>query len=263
MKSVKTSLVVFFLAAVFSSVAEYQVELTFDNGAVRSVDNLVIESGKVILAQENLQVPFSQIRSANFTFDQPLSADACEVFLKRGAYREMIDKLNSFLMPVSQALPIPGNLDLYVQYKMRACFWAKNYADASAAARLLQDKNSSYAPLAALYQVLILLEQDASAETVAQALSKISDPRQISAPIAEFIAGRMAMDKRAYDVALQHFANILVFHGRDPEWAPAAAFYEGVVYKRTGYLESASNIADELRIAYPDADWGRRADELK
>jgi tetratricopeptide (TPR) repeat protein len=263
MRFVKLTAITSFLLAVLGAQAGYRVEITFNNGAKRTVDDLVVESDKVILAAENLQVPFDQIQSADFSFDEPLSFDECDVFLKRCAYKDMVTRLDALLNPVRQGFGLRGNLDGYLQYKMRACFWAKQYAEAAATADILQKKNSAYAPLAGLYQVLILLEQNKPADNVSQAFSQISDPEQISAPIAHFIRGRLAMETRSYDEALQHFSEVVVYHSRDPEWAPAAAFYEGAVYKRTGYLESASAIADELKIAYPDADWGRRADELK
>jgi hypothetical protein len=44
---------------------------------------------------------------------------------------------------------------------------------------------------------------------------------------------------------------------------PAATFYEGVSYKRTGYLEAAGNVSKELTEKYPGGYWSRRAEELK
>ena len=81
--------------------------------------------------------------------------------------------------------------------------------------------------------------------------------------MAEFVRGRIAIAEKKYPEALQHFSNVIVFHSRDPEWMPAATFYEGVVYKKTGYLTAASNIVEELKLAYPDTVWSRRAAELK
>lgn len=263
MRLMKTAAAAAVLMAALGVFAEYEAKITFNNGAVRTVKNLVVQGGKLILAKENLQVPFDQIQGVTFEFEDPLTPDACEVFLKRAAYKEMLKKVNGFLAPVEAALPVADQLDVYVQYRMRAAFWAGQYNIVESDAKLLQAKNSEYAPLSRLYQVLVLLEKDAKDPAAAQAVAQIDNPEDISKPIAEFIRGRLAMAARKYDVALQHFSNVIVYHGRDPEWAPAAAFYEGNVYKRTGYLESASNIADELKIAYPDADWGRRADELK
>ena len=263
MRFLKTSVSVILLAASVGAQAVYEVELTFENGATRTVTDLVVQGGKVILAAENLQVPFEQIQSAVFTFEEPLTEEECVVWLKQGAYKKMVTRLDAFLAPVESGLALPGNLDLFVQYKMRAAFWAGDYAKAGATAKLLQGKNSTYAPLSRLYQVLILLEEGKKADEVAQAFKQINSPEKISVPAALFIQGRLAMSARNYDEALQLFSDILVYHGRNPEWVPAASFYEGVVYKRTGYLESVANIASELKIAYPDGYWGRQADELK
>lgn len=256
-----------FFVTVFGSVliaqAAYEVEITFQNGARRTVDNLVVQAGKVVLAKENLSVPFDQIKSANFTFEEPLTEEACNGFLKRGDYQALVTRLNEFLAPVNQGLALPGNLDMYVQYKMRACFWTKQYSEALASADILEKNNSGYAPLAGLYRVLIMMEQGKSDDAVAQAFSDIRNPEKISGAITEYIGGRLAMDKRQYESALQHFSNVLVFYDRDPEWVPAATFQEGLVYKKTGYLESAANIVKEFKIAYPEGYWSIRADELK
>ena len=263
MRFFKTGLTGVFLLAAICTQAAYQVEITFANGAKRVAEELVVQSGKVILAEENLSVPFEQIQSVNFTFDEPLTSSECDGFLKRGTYGELVERLNSLLDPVKQGLALPGNMDLYVQYKMRACFWAGKFDDARAMAQVLVSKKSSYAPLASLYTVVIMLEQDQPDDAVSDAFEKIENPDAVSGAIAEYIRGRLAMNIRQYEPALQHFSNVLVFYGRDPEWVPAATFQEGLVYKKTGYLESAANVAEELEIAYPDSYWGSRADELK
>lgn len=263
MRFLKTGLTgVLFLAA-FCTQAAYQVEITFANGAKRVTEELVVQSGKVILAEENLSVSFEKIQSVNFLFELPLRPDECDGFLKRGMYAELVARLNRFLKPVQQGLILPGNIDLYVQYKMRACFFAGKFDDARAMVQVLESKKSSYAPLAGLYNVLIMLDQGLPSETVRAAFEEIQNPDEISGAIAEYIRGRLAMSIRQYESALQHFSNVLVFYSRDPEWVPAATFQEGLVYKKTGYLESAENVAKELEIAYPDSYWGGRANELK
>lgn len=263
MRFLKTTLTGLFLVATLCVQAAYEVEITFANGAKRVVDELVVQSGKVILSKENLSVPFEQIQSANFTFDEPLTTNECDVFLKRGAYGEMVNRLNLFLEPVKQGLTVPGDIDVYVKYKMRACFWAEKFDEAQAMANILLSKKSPFSPVAGLYKVLIMMEQEQPSDEVRAAFEQIQNPDSISGAIAEYIRGRLAVGERQYEPALKHFANVLVFYGRDPEWVPAATLQEGLVYKKTGYLESASNVAEELKIAYPDSYWGRRADELK
>lgn len=263
MRFLKTTIFSLFLLTVVCAQAAYQVEITFVNGAKRVVEELVVQSGKVILAQENLSVPFEQIQSVNFTFEGSLTADECDELLKRAAYGELMSRVTDLLNSVEQGWALPGNIDQYLQYKMRAGFLAGKLDEVQSVIRILQSKNSSYAPLAGLYNVLIMLEKDQPSEAVSAALQATQNPDKISGAIAEYIRGRLAMSSRQYEPALQHFSNVLVFYSRDPEWVPAATFQEALVYKKTGYLESAANIVKELEIAYPNGYWGRRAVELK
>ena len=113
-----------------------------------------------------------------------------------------------------------------------------------------------------LKAVLALIDQNKPAEA-ARAFVAVKSPDARSPAMAEFVRGRIAIAEKKYPEALQHFSNVIVFHSRDPEWMPAATFYEGVVYKKTGYLTAASNIVEELKLAYPDTVWSRRAAELK
>jgi TolA-binding protein len=113
-----------------------------------------------------------------------------------------------------------------------------------------------------LKAVLMLIEKDQPAEA-ARALAAVNSPDAEAPAMTEFVRGRLSLAEKKYPEALQHFSNVIVFHSRDPEWMPAATFYEGAVYKRTGYTEAAANIAEELEMAYPDTVWSRRAAELK
>ena len=81
--------------------------------------------------------------------------------------------------------------------------------------------------------------------------------------MSEYIKARLAADRQDYTSALQHLANIVAFYNRDPEWLPAATFFEGTIYKNTGYRNSADNIAEELKRNYPEKYWGIRAEQLK
>ena len=113
-----------------------------------------------------------------------------------------------------------------------------------------------------LKAVLALIDQDKPA-AAARAFAAVKAPDMHTPALAEFVRGRVAFADKKYPEALQHFSNVIVFYSRDPEWMPAATFYEGLVYKKTGYLTAASNISEELELAYPDTVWSRRATELK
>lgn len=251
------------IGCVLTAQAAYQAEIIFKNGAERTIEDLVVQSGKVVLAEEDLSIPFGQIQQVVFTFENPLDVDDCEGYVQRGDWQGLLSRINEFLAPVQQGLDLPGNLDVYIQYQMRAGFWTKQFDVMEHAARVLERKNSSYAPSVGLYRILVMLEQDRPHDEVAAAFSAIENPEKISAPFTEFIRGRLAMTRREYKTALQHFSKILVYYSRDPEWVPAATWYEASVYKRTGYLESAAHIVEEFKIAYPDGYWSARAEELK
>ena len=184
------------------------------------------------------------------------------MLVKRGAYKELDERLTPALDSVKQGIGLPGNLDAYQRYQLLASFWIRKFDVAQSVIHSLKQTNSQYAPLAELYSVLIQIEQG-QIDAADAAFKKMDHPERISAACSEFIRGRLAMSEREYTQALIDFSKILVNYNHDPEWGPAATFYEGLVYKRTGYLESASNVASELTLAYPGAYWGTRAGELK
>ena len=113
-----------------------------------------------------------------------------------------------------------------------------------------------------LETILTLIDGNQLPEA-SRAFAALRNPDALAPALAEFVRGRITLAEKKYPEALKHFSNVIVFHSRDPEWMPAATFYEGMVYKKTGYLEAASNIIEELKLAYPDTVWSRRAVELK
>jgi hypothetical protein len=80
---------------------------------------------------------------------------------------------------------------------------------------------------------------------------------------ALFESARLAVEQGQFTEALQNLAQITIVHSRDGEWVPAALFYEGVVYKKTGQPEAAAYVAEELTVGWPTSDWSRRTEELK
>lgn len=259
MRFLKFGLVVGCVLTACAANAAYQFKVIFNNGAERELDQLVIQDDKLVLTEENISVPFSQIKSVNFTFDNDLTQEECNVFLTTGAYEEMIVRIDELLSQVKDGLSLPGNIDFYLQNKMRACFWAGKYDEMQAVAEILKSSAGSYSSIAEAYTVLVGLEQGQSVDELSEAYSKLNVPGAMN----EYIQGRFAIEAKKYEDALQYFANVLVFYSRDPEWAPASTFFEAKVYKKIGYLEAASSIATELEIAYPDSYWGVRASELR
>ncbi len=248
------------LVAAVGASAEYKVELTLTNGTKRVISPLVIQGDAVVIAAENVNIPLMQFKTAVFLCDPMLSETECNRLFRRGSYEELVSQLDAFLEPMKIGLGLKGNLDVYVQYRMRALFWLAKYDAAMADAQILLLKMSDFGSVAKAYEVLIQLEQGASSEVVTAGCTQLGAEYS---SVKEYARARLAMKTDKNDQALQHFSNILVFNERDPEWVSAATFYEGLIYKKTGFLEVAKNVVKELEIAYPDGYWSRRVDELK
>lgn len=259
MKRIKT--VFSAVLAVAAAAAAAKVDVKFTNGASRSLPEAVIRNGTLVLAQENLAIPLADVQNADFSFEA-LSQSGCEDLFNSGDYETAFRKLNEVLESVKDGWMLPGNIDFYLEYKIRVCFWTGRYDEMRKTASVLQAKKNPFISLFSLYEILVLIEEG-QVQNAAGLFAQIRDPEKISVPMSEYIKARLAVSGQDYRKALQHLAAVIVFHSRDPEWLPAATFLEGTVYKKTEHADAAANIAEELRRAYPGTYWGLRAEELK
>ncbi|MFA7369618.1 MAG: hypothetical protein WC334_08255 [Kiritimatiellales bacterium] len=126
----------------------------------------------------------------------------------------------------------------------------------------VEKENIPAAQTAVLRQIIGLIDQNRTDEaaTLFASLQKKDEP---ASPIQEFVSARLDIAQGRYTEALQRLAQIAVFHNRDAEWAPAALFFEGLVYKQTGHPETARQVSEDLLLGWPESAWSRRADELK
>jgi len=117
-----------------------------------------------------------------------------------------------------------------------------------------EKKNSPAEQPALLRQILGLIDQNRidEASTLFETARKMD---KASPPMLEYLHARLAIARESYTEALQHLAQISVFYSRDPEWAPAAVFFEGLVYKRTGQAEAARQAAGDLLLGWPESEW--------
>lgn len=238
-----------------------KVDVKFVNGAVRSLPETVIRNGALVLSQENLAIPLADVQNADFSFAE-LPQSGCEDLFDSGDYETAYRKLTEILDPLKDGWMLPGNIDFYLEYKARVCFWTGRDEEMRRIADVLQAKGNPFAALVPFYEVLSLIKEG-RVENAAVLFGQIKDPEKISAPMSEYIKARLAMIGQDYKKALQHLAAIIVFHSRDTEWMPAATFSEGEVYIKTEHADAAANIAEELKRAYPGTYWGLRAEELK
>lgn len=183
--------------------------------------------------------------------DNSLTAAKCEALFKAGKFEQLEKSLSG-----------AGNPDGFLAWQMKVQFWNGQYAEMRKTADILKQRSPAFFGLAGMYSALALIEQN-QPDNAALVFAAVNNAEAVSAPMALFVRARLAMAKREYRDALQNMARIVAQYDRDPEWMPAATLYEGLIYKRTGYLDAAGNVAKELIENYPDGYWGRRAGELK
>jgi len=250
------------LAGVFGFRAEANITatITYDQGAVLQAVNPVAQENAALLPQGAL--PFARITRINFDFGPELTLEKCEEMFKAGSFDELSRGLSPILEQTLPFAALPGNLEEFLIFQMKAQFWTGQYSAMEITAEALKRRRSPAADLGALYNVLVLIEQRRSADADA-AFKAIGRPDEVSAPMALFIRARLAMEDRNFREALRLLARVVVLYSRDPEWVPAATLYEGLSYKRTGHVASAGNVSRELKERYPGGYWSRRAEELK
>lgn len=189
--------------------------------------------------------------SAQLESDNGLTVDQCAALFKAGKFEQL-----------GKALSVAGNPDAYRVWQMKVQFWNGHYAEMHTTATLLKQRSPAFFGLAGMYSALALIEQN-QADNAALVFAAVKNADEVSAPMALFVRGRLAMAKREYREAAQDMARVVALYDQDPEWLPAATLYEGLIYKRTGYLDAAGNVAKELIENYPDGYWARRAGKLK
>jgi tetratricopeptide (TPR) repeat protein len=240
--------------------AEMQVRVVYDNNATMDVGNPSAQNDAIALPQGVL--PFSRISRMDFNFGSNVTPQKCEALLREGQFEQLNQLLTVSLKQASPFQQVPGNLDSYLIWQMKAQFWTGQYAGVIETANLLKQRNPAQSGPAGMYIALALIEQN-RADDARLVFAAADNAEAGSSPEALFVKARLAMEKREYREALQHLARMVVFYGRDSEWMPAATLYEGLVYKRTGYLETAGNVAKEMNDLYSGGYWSRRAGELK
>lgn len=239
------------MAGSLSSAAEIQV--TFNNGAARTLPELRIENGAIRMTEGRFDA--SAILSVQFTSGVP-SEKNLQVLFDEGRYSEITDGLTDVRSSLLAAARLPGNGSVLLRWFLKASFWQADYETVTSAARSLND------PAAQLYVVLALIEQGRPDESEVL-LSALETSRDVPPVMLAYVRARLAFSREQYKEALQYIAQVEVLHSRDREWDPAARFLEGMIYVKTGRAQAAADVAEELMLGWPDSLWSRRAAELK
>jgi hypothetical protein len=237
--------------------AEFQV--TFTGGAVRSLPAFHLDGGYLQTAEG--RVGKTEISSVRFVA-APLTEELCRTLFAEGRYGEIVAGLDECRPSLLAAAGTPGNAEPFLRWLIQASFWNGGYSSVQEMARSLQSSGHPMAPWAAFYAAMALLEQNRTDEFSAQ-LALLENKDGISPVMIEYARARAAFAREQYTDTLRHLAQVMLAHGRDSEWTPAALVLERMVYSKTGEAEAAGSVADELRLGWPDSGWSRRAGELK
>jgi len=232
-------------------------------GANWTVNRLIIENGLVLLEGGQIKMPTASVKMVEFSFGN-VNLKKCKTLFRYGKYDELNELLKDNLAPVLPFGYLPNNLDEYLIWQLRAQYWGEKYEEVEGTAKLMEVINASEKHIAEarMYNVVALFDAGKSQEAI-DAFEKIENPEEFSPAMTEYIRARIAEANKDYRQALMYISNVIAFHSRDAEWMPVVTLLEGKIYKKTGNLEAAKNVADELILGYPDSRWSREGEELK
>jgi tetratricopeptide (TPR) repeat protein len=241
-------------AAAGTALAAPNFEVTFTNGAVRSLPAFRVEGGYLHLTEGRIDLP----KVASVRVQAALPAGPVETFWT--ADQGIPEELKAAQASLLSAAGLKGNAGGFLQGLLSAYFWLGEYASAEqliAAART----SGVLLPSAPVYEALIRIGQGRT-EEAQQQLAALEQAGPRSAALYYLLATAAAAQGQDKE-ALQHLAQIALSGGRDAEWTPAAILLEGGIYKRNGQDKAAAYAAAELTERYPGGYWSRRAEELK
>jgi hypothetical protein len=242
--------------------AQYAAKVTLNSGNSFVVQKLNIVNGRLQSDSGQASSSLSMIQEVEFRF-AGINLKMCQSMFRSGDRRSLESLLNQYVGPVVQFSNLPGNLGDYLVWLVRVQYWNGNTSGATESIRILRQlKDPAHVNMANLYFAMLLLDQNKpdQARTV---FASIEDPDAVSAPMAEYIRGKLALADGDHRQAMQHAAKIIAFHSRDPEWLPPATGLEALIYQQTGQLKKAETVANELMMAYPGTQWSRLGERIK
>ena len=255
MKRFITAGVIYLSVAAAGFVSASEIQVTFTNGAVRTLPSLRIEGGFLQLTEGRVDLP--KISSVRFVMGT-LPEDQIEAAFPEGLDRESFGVLKEMQPSLLAAAGLKGNAGVWLQALLRAYFWQGDYASAE---ELIQAPGAAgILPASPVYEALIRIGQNRPDESE-RLLASLDLPD--GRPVTAYVHAQAAFAQEQYKEALQHLAQVALAGSRDSEWTPASIWLEGLIYKKTGQDEAAAYAARELTERYPGGYWSRRAEELK
>lgn len=245
-----------------SAKGQYAAKVTMNSGSSFVVKQLRIEGDRIYTERGQSSSSVSMVQSIEFRFGG-VGLNTCESMFRLGKHKALEGLLEQNIGPVAKYSDVPGNLGDYLVWWLRVQYWNRNQTGmAKTITHIRATGKAEYTDVASLYFVMLLLDQG-KLENAQTVFSSVDDPEAVSVPMAEYIRGRIALERGELREAMQRAAQVLAFHARDVEWMAPATVLEAQIYQRMGQPQKAAIVAQELMMAYPDTQWSKLGETIK
>ncbi len=251
----KSALLIVSVGAVsLVSAQQYAAQVTVQSGNSFVVKHLNIEGKRLYSDDRKVSTSTDMIKDLEFRFTG-FDLGICQRMFFAGDYAALEELMDRYVMPVTQYVNIPGNLGKYLIWMLRTQYWTENRAGMLRTIQLLEQTNTpDYMDAANLYLCLQMLDSG-KADEAKVLFEKVETPDRLSAAMAGYLRGRFALAAGDYREAMRHVAEVIAFHGRDPEWMAPTTALEAQIYQFAGQPAKAALVAEELVLAYPGSRW--------
>lgn len=235
-----------FILCFLAATAGAQIEVTFRNGAVRSLPSFTVREGRLVLPDESIRVDLAQITTVQFLFEGPAEEQPGAWFAKGRADRvvELLDPLDESL---TAAAALSGNGARLLGLLYKARFHRGNPEGMRAALATLRRINSPFAADADAYEILTLMAEG----RVDEATRRAQDAGDLPEAAQLLIEARQAAAAGRDREALKILSRLQAFHFREAEWMPGALADEARLRAAAGEEVAAGYAAREARLFYP------------
>lgn len=234
-----------------------QIEVTFRNGAVRTLTEFTVANNRLLLPAEQLRVDLAQVASVEFLFDGP-PEEQPDGRMKQGRGDRVAEKLNPLADSLVAAVNLPGNSARLLGLLYKARFHQGDSDGMRALLDVLRRVDSPYAGDAAPYEIITWIDEG----RIDEAARRFEQEDNLPAAARLFIEARLAVADGDIGTALRILARLQAFHFREAEWMPAALAEEARLRQGTGKRVAAGFAAREARFFYPHSRAAQQLDEM-
>lgn len=248
-------IVICLLVGTFSRGA--QIEVTFRNGAVRTLAELNIANNRLVLPEEQLRVDVAQVTSVNVLFDGP-AEEQPEGLMRQGRADRVAEKLEPLADSLVNAVNLPGNATPLLGLLYKARFHQGDAEGMREVLDVLRRVNSRYAEDAAPYEIMTWIDEG----RIEDAIRRFEQEGDLPQAPRLLIEARLAAARGEIREALRVLAQLQAFYFREAEWMPGALGEEVRLRQIAGQEIAADFAAREARFFYPQSRAAQQLDEM-